>query len=255
MTFRIYENSKNSSQNHAYLIDLGWCVSCDERLYFDVIMSLFLYTMFAFSLSSILRGKLLPKGLFCFVSGKQSTPTSTQWWVNNEVKALTSLFVIKNTHFICLRFPIGTSMFQVKVANVILHGYNRKSQNTHLVVNPNVLVSGYILNYLLLFLFFLIVEVKTSAGLQSPPRNSYSSRQFLFFGFLPRLVLSQTGEKEQKQPLKNVQTQQGKCTRTLTSTCMHSLFKSAFCICPIDTTAAGEDPAAFLAITEMLTAE
>lgn len=170
-------------------------MSYDELLYFDVIMQLFLYSCIVFSLSSILRGTSAQR--FCFVSGKQSTPTqstqSTQWWVNNEVKALTSLFVIKNTHFICQRFPIATSMFKVKVANVILHRYNRKSQNTHLVDSPNLLMNGYRMNYLLSFLFFLFVELITSAGLQSPPRNSYSSRQFLFFTFIPSRVLSQTG--------------------------------------------------------------
>lgn len=191
MTFGVYWNSKNYSKNNAYLIDLGWCVSYDELLYFDVIMSLFLYTCIVFSLSSILRGTSAQR--FCFVSGKQSTPTSTQWWVNNEVKALTSLFVIKNTHFICQRFPIATSMFKVKVANVILHRYNRKSQNTNLVDNSNLLMNGYRMNYLLSFSFFLFVEVITSAGLQSPPRNSYSSRQILFFTFIPSRVLSQTG--------------------------------------------------------------
>lgn len=35
----------------------------------------------------------------------------------------------------------------------------------------------------------------------------------------------------------------------------YSLFKSAVDICPTDVTAAGEKPAAFLATTEMLTAE
>lgn len=86
----------------------------------------------------VLRAELKNSGTALTRTSPPSVAFVATWWQqlllqetmlsHQHVQSLTSLLVIKNTHFICLRLPAGTSMFKVKVVNVILHRYNRKSK-------------------------------------------------------------------------------------------------------------------------------
>lgn len=143
-----------------------------------------------------------PPHLYVIVLFQKSNHIYIKWWGNDEVKTLTSLSVVKNTHFICPSFPTRTSMFKVEVVNVILHRYNRKSKTLIYFLVQMYWWTRKLLKHLLSYLYFLFFALLTLAGLHPPSWNSYSSRQVLFFTFFPSSVLSQTGDKEQKQQLK-----------------------------------------------------
>lgn len=98
---------------------------------------------------------LIFMSLFCFV---KLIHIYIKWWVNHRVKTLTSLFVVKNTHFICPRSPTRTSMFEVEIVSVILHRYNRKSKTLIYFLSPTYWWTGknYWTTYFHLCIFSLL---------------------------------------------------------------------------------------------------
>lgn len=66
-------------------------------------------------------------------SGKQTKLNVCVDVLTCKLKTLTTLFLIKEAHFNCLRFPTITSVFKVKVANEILSGCKRNRKRTRLV--------------------------------------------------------------------------------------------------------------------------